>query len=346
MAALEDSRDFMGEGNIAEGDHRESISSDALELFKDIFDSDNALLEGEGDFGAFEIHSEPITGDIHNFESLYRETMLGKMVAHDQEDAESAYLRGALEGLMTHTYLKPKKRAEAGMARVDALFAKDIAETSLEIKGDERDFVDGEATLSNSPFEEDELQSFNPDERYVKNVFRGDIDAIDTNIDGDEFGEWSKVYQSFLREAELTVGEYFEQKLEENESMSQEEIQDISQSYAEAVAYFEMKAYFLNKTQEELDLGLDNNDEDYLQKAWNLKAKAATQKINYPDALRDRNGKGQAGSLANIYCVLVNHHDADRTRIIEETEGWAKDLNRARGGPKDMTTEYSGRQAS
>lgn len=342
MEMSEDSREFLGEGNIADVEDREHFKSEALKLFKGIFDSDKALLEGKGDFDAFE---HPITGEINDFESLYRETMLGKFIAHDQEDAESAYMRGALEGLMTHTYLDLEERAEAGMARVDALFAKDIAEISSESGGKERDPVDGEKTLEEGPFESDELESDNPDENYVKNVFEGGINDIETNIDEDEFGEWSQVYQSFLREAELTVGNYFEQDLEE-EGISQE-VEETAQSYAEAAAYFEMKAYFLNKAQEELDLGLDNNDEDYLQKAWNLKAIAATQQLDYPDSHRERNGNGQAGALANLYGVLVNNHDAQEYDLIgRNTETWAMQLMRSRGDHEEMITEYSGRQTS
>lgn len=321
-------------------DDAEDVKEDAISLFKELFDSDEDLLEGSLNTENFpEEDWFNLTGGIHDFPTLYREAMLGKMMAHDRENETMAYRRGALEGLMTHTYLDLEERAEAGMARVNALFAKDEAEISEE-REEERNPVDAEETLETLPFTREELESGDLDNISVENVFKVS-ESIETNIEPGDFGEWEEVYQSFLKEAELTVGTYFEDALEQDDGFEGDS-ESTAESYAEAAAYFETMSWIMNKVQAELDLDYDDmNDERYFQCAWKIKAKAATQRLDYPERLRDRNGQGQYGSLPNLYLLLVNNHDAQESEIIiENTEGWAETLENQRRDNDDMDTEY------
>lgn len=321
-----------GKNALPDKDEREEIKQNVIEEFKVLWDSDRQILEeGEDNQGT-------------NFEKLHAQMMLGKMESHDKQNAKEGYYRSAMEGLITHHYLPLEDRVKAGFARERALFEKDESEKEFYRieEGEERPSVDGEAYLGASPWSEEELKE-GDDSDYVSGVFTDDIRDIKADIESEDLGVMSGVYEAFYEEASLTIGNIFESMLieEHGKDISDEKAEEIADQYAQAAAYFETKAYFLNKTQEEIE-GMDrhHNDEAYFEDAWHLKAKAATQNLGYPE--RRRNGGGQSGGLGAEYPVMVNLHDNhDMHKILKkQTALWAETLKESWRDFDDMRTEY------
>ncbi len=153
---------------------REELKTRAIGKFKDLYGSDQELVE-DPDFG-----------------SSFSKSLITTMLSHDREEVEKAYTVAGLNRAMTYLHIPVEKRVEAGFCYADALFAKDTVEERFRDSGGD--------LKTGKMFRDDGYDR----EKIYLNTGKKEADFRKKDL-----GDWERVYDCFRRETGITVQSFF-----------------------------------------------------------------------------------------------------------------------------------------